>query len=164
MNIELEEILNNKKEILERLMQLYLHNISLDFPIELNSQTALYDYDLEPYFNNPNYKAYFIKNNNELTGFVLINLEKNQNVVQELFILNNYKRKGIGRIVINKVFTKFKGNWIVRVLPCSLKAEQFWINVIKDYTKDNFNLEYVGKYKRAILTFNNENKKSLGSF
>lgn len=43
----------------------------------------------------------------------------------------------------------------IKVVPCSKIAESFWKNVVSEYTKGNFKLEYVGKYERAIFTFEN---------
>lgn len=156
MDIKLKEIKLNQQNILENLLQLYLHNLSLDFPIEFDSNVGKYKYDdINKYFESKNNKAFFIYYQNELAGFVLIDLFKELNVIQELFILNNYKRRGIGKIAINKVFDQFKGNWEIKTVPCSKSAESFWQNVVSEYTKGNFNLEHVGKYNRAIFTFKN---------
>ena len=156
MEITLKEIKLKDKLILQNLMQLYLHNLSAYFPIEFDSQSGLYVYDnLDNYFNSSIYKAYFILDDKNLVGFILTNLLEEKNIIQEMFILNNYKRQGYGKIVVFKVWDKFKGNWEIKVVPCSLSAEKFWLNVVKEYTKDNFQVEYVGKYNRAVLTFNN---------
>ena len=157
MDIILEEIELEKNCIFDNLMQLYLHNISLSFPMDFDSNTGMYKYDnIEKYFENDNNKAFFILKENEIAGFMLIDLLNEKNIVQEMFILNNYKRKGVGKIAIDILFNKFKGNWEIRSLPCADIAEKFWISSVKNYTNDNFNLEYVGKFNRAVLTFNNE--------
>jgi len=155
--ITLKEIDLKEKEILDKLMQLYLHDISLYFPIEYDEKTILYKYDdINKYFNNEENKAFFIQNDKNIVGFILINITKEKNIVQEIFILNNHKRKGIGKIAVNKIFEKYKGIWEVKSLPNKKSAEEFWISTIKEYTKDNFKLEYVGKYNRAVITFNNK--------
>ena len=157
MDITLKEIELQEKDILDKLMQLYLHNISLYFPMDFNSNTGLYEYeDIDRYFNNDNNKAILILKENAIAGFMLIDLSDEKNIVQEMFILNNYKRNGVGKTAVSMVFDKFRGNWEIKSLPCSDNAEKFWISSIKEYTKDNFNLEYVGKFNRAVLTFNNE--------
>jgi len=155
--ITLKEIDLKEKEILDKLMQLYLHDISLYFPIEYDEKTILYKYNyINKYFNNEENKAFFIQNDKNIVGFILINITKEKNIVQEIFILNNHKRKGIGKIAVNKIFEKYKGIWEVKSLPNKKSAEEFWISTIKEYTKDNFKLEYVGKYNRAVITFNNK--------
>ena len=147
MDITLKEIELEKKDILNNLMQLYLHNISLSFPMNFDSNTGMYGYDdIEKYFENDNNKAFLI----------LIDLSDEKNIVQEMFILNNYKRKGVGKTAVSTLFDKFRGNWEIKSLPCSESAEKFWISSVKEYTNDQFDLEYVGKFNRAVLTFNND--------
>ncbi len=156
MNITLQEVKKEDKEKLNKLIQLYLHNISLNFPIEFNSNTCTYKYDASKYFENKNNKAFFITNEKEIVGFMLIDFYDDKNIVQEMFILNNYKRKGYGKKAINIIFNQYKGNWKIKSLPCSKEAEKFWINIVKEYTKDKFNIEYIGNYNRAVITFNNK--------
>ncbi len=157
MDITLKKIELEKKDILNNLMQLYLHNISLNFPMDFDSNTGMYGYDdIEKYFENDNNKAFFILKENEIAGFMLIDLSDEKNIVQEMFVLNNYKRKGVGKTAVSILFDKFRGNWEIKSLPCSESAEKFWISSVKEYTNDQFNLEYVGKFNRAVLTFNND--------
>lgn len=63
MNITLTKVNKNEKNLLNNLMQLYLHDLSLYFPIDFDSKTCQYKYNLETYFYN-NY-TYFIKMNNK---------------------------------------------------------------------------------------------------
>lgn len=157
MDITLKKIELEKKHILDNLMQLYLHNISLSFPIDFDSNTGIYKYDdLEKYFENDNNRAFFILKEKEIAGFMLIDFTDEKNVVQEIFVLNNYKRKGVGKIAVSMLFDKFKGNWKIKLLPCSENAEKFWISSVKEYTNDKYNLEYIGKFNRVVLTFNND--------
>ena len=94
MEIAVEKVKNSERKKLERLLQLYLHDLSLYFPISFNSKICEYEYDLNKYFVN-NY-AYFIKSNNDILGFVLVddNLENNYEI-SEMFVLNNYKGRKI---------------------------------------------------------------------
>ena len=157
MDITLKKIELEKKHILDNLMQLYLHNISLGLPIHFDSNKGIYKYDdIEKYFENENNKAFFILKEKEIAGFMLIDFTDEKNVVQEIFVLNNYKRKGVGKIAVSMLFDKFKGNWEIKSLPCSENAEKFWISSVKEYTNDKYNLEYIGKFNRAVLTFNND--------
>lgn len=157
MDVTVKEIKLEKKDILDKLMQLYLHNISLNFPMDFDSNTGTYGYEgIEKYFSNERNKAFLILKENEIAGFILIDLLDEKNIIQEMFILNNYKRKGVGKTAVSLIFDKFKGNWEAKSLPCSENAEKFWISAIKEYTNGKYNLEYVGKFNRAVLTFNNE--------
>ena len=145
------------KNLLENMMQLYLHDISINFPIDFDSTTCKYDYDLDSYFEKN--VAFFIENEKqEKLGFILIDLLSNTSFeISEMFILNNYKRQGIGEKAIKDIFKKYRGDWIVKAVPLSIVAEKFWNNVINNYSNGKYNIDHMGKYKRAIFKFNNKN-------
>lgn len=155
MNIKVERANFSDKEKLENLMQLYLHDISLYFKMDFDSKTCSYNYEeLDLYLTEENRHAYFIYNDNDVVGFSLIDI-KEENVMQEMFILNNYKSLGFGYEAAKLLFDMFRGTWVVKALPCSKPAENFWTKTLKKYTNDNFELEHVGKYNRACFKFNN---------
>ena len=84
MNINLEIVTLEEKEKLKKLLQLYLHDLSLYFPLPFNSITCEYDYNIDKYFGD-NY-AYFIKDNNNILGFILVDDNKNNNANTFLYI------------------------------------------------------------------------------
>ena len=43
-----------------------------------------------------------------------------------MFVLNNYKGKNIGEKAVSKIFDMYKGNWTIKSVPSSPKAENFW--------------------------------------
>ena len=79
-----------------------------------------------------------------------------ENIVQEMFVLNNFKRKGIGSKAVIELFDNHKDNWKIKFLPLSKQAESFWVNIVKEHTNNNLEVDYIGKYNRAIISFNNE--------
>lgn len=155
--MKLKKITKSQKNLLERLLQLYLHDVSLFFPIDFDEDNGLYLYDdLELYFESSENIGYFIKDDNNTLGFILISISENENQVQELFVLNQHKSKGIGKLVVNDILDKYDGNWVIKSLPCSEPAERFWEKTIKNYTNNNYNVEHIGKYNRAVFSFNNK--------
>lgn len=155
MEFVLEKINIKEKEKLERLLQLYLHDLSLYFPIPINPNTCLYEYDLDKYFKD-NY-AYFIKEENNILGFILVDNNRNNNYeISEMFVLNNYKGNKIGKRAVFKILDMYQGNWTIKAVPLSKPAELFWEKVVKEYTNDDYRKEYTGKYNRLELYFNNE--------
>ena len=154
MNIELEKVLQKDRDLLYDLVQIYLDELNVYISIPYNNKTNKYEYEIDKYLDDD--FAYFIKLKEEIIGFVL--LEKSENNVyeiSEIFIKNKYKSKGYGSIVAKKVFDLYKGNWMIKVVPNSKKAENFWLNVIKEYTNDNYKVEHTGKYNRAEFYFKN---------
>lgn len=154
MNIELIKVNKNEKEKLEKLLQLYLHDLSIYFPLDFDSEKCEYKYDLDKYFNND--FAYFIKSDNNILGFILIDNNGESNYeISEMFVLNNYKNKKVGTISVIKAFALYKGKWTIKVVPKSEIAEKFWAKVVSEYTNSNYELYHTGKYNRAELYFSN---------
>ena len=154
--MELVKVEIDKRKILERLIQLYLHDISYYFPIPFDSEQGMYIYDLEKYFSSTNNMAYFIKENSMLVGFILLDITEDLNIVDEMFILNQNKGGGIGKKAVFQIFDTYKNNWLIKALPLSKPAENFWNKTIKEYTKDNYQIERIGKYDRAVFSFRNK--------
>ena len=154
------KILNkNEKEKIDKLLQMYLHDISRFFPIDFDSEKCEYIYDdTSKYYEDNDDHAILFMNDEDVIGFSLVDKIEDEYVVQEMFILNNYKNKGYGEECISKVFNDFRGNWIIKSLPCSEKSENFWNKTIKNYTNNSFEFERVGKYNRAVFRFNNLEK------
>lgn len=154
MNIELIKVNKNEKEKLEKLLQLYLHDLSIYFPLDFDSEKCEYKYDLDKYFNND--FAYFIKSDNNILGFIPIDNNGESNYeISEMFVLNNYKNKKVGTISVIKAFALYKGKWTIKAVPKSEIAEKFWVKVISEYTNNNYELYHIGKYDRAELYFSN---------
>ena len=155
MNLEIKKVGLKEREKLEKLLQLYLHDLSLYFPISFNSDECKYEYDLNKYFEND--YAFFIELDHNILGFILVDYNKNNNYeISEMFVLNNYKGHKIGEQAVTKIFDMYKGNWTIKAVPSSPVAESFWKKVVDNYTNGNFKLEHTGKYNRAEIYFSNK--------
>ena len=156
--ITIETFKKEEKYLFDNLLQLYLHDASLYFPCDFNSEKGRYIYDdEEKYFDGSNNYAYLFKDGEDVIGFSLVDtLEDGTMVIQEMFVLNNYKNRGYGKEAATKIFDMHKGNWIIKALPCSPKAENFWKKTIEEYTNNTYEMEHVGKYNRAVFRFNNK--------
>lgn len=155
--LNLIKVEKEERSKLDNLLQMYLHNISLYFPIAFNSEEGKYCYDdISKYFDNPANDAYFFKEDNDIVGFAFVDKVEEGYCVQEFFIMNNYKRNGFGKKFAYKIFDKHNSNWVIKSLPKSPVAEQFWEKIIKDYTNNNYEKELVGWYNRAEFRFNNK--------
>jgi predicted acetyltransferase len=153
MNVELEKVYNDKRYIIEKLMQLYLHELVLYFPMGFNSEICGYQYNLDKYFNDQH--AYLIKDGSDILGFVFYNHYSDIHEISEIFILNNHKGQGIGEIAAKKIFDQFRGTWVIKAVPNSIKAENFWKKTINNYTNSNYEMNRTGKHDRAVFSFNN---------
>ena len=91
-------------------MQLYTYELSF-FEDEtatftmLDSGLYVMNKYIERYWQEENRHPYILKCDNELAGFVLQRLnENNMNEIAEFFVLNKYRRKGVGTFAANKLF------------------------------------------------------------
>ena len=148
MNLNLEKVKNQDKNILFRLLQFYLYEESFINSNEINEE-AFFEY---PWFNDyfstteKDRIAYFIKDEeNKLLGFVMINeyLQKlnSGHSIAEFFVLPKHRKKKIGKQAAFKCFEKYKGNWEITPIDGNKGAFIFWKNVISDYTNFNYRFE-----------------------
>jgi len=115
--------------------------------------------DFKSYFIEENRHAYYVKIEDELAGFVLINkngLTQGVDwVMGEFFILARFQGAGISQQVAKLIWDQFKGAWEVRVIPENIKALKFWRKIINEYSMGQYSEELVkvGAGKRYIFKF-----------
>lgn len=135
MNIELVLVEKEEKEVLNRLIQDYERELlKVEEPEE-------YKY-LDSYWEKENRFPYFIKVDEKIAGFVLVNdynlVNKNGKNVSEFYVKKEFRKNGIGKMTATKVFNLFKGNWEIRELKENIDGQYFWRKVVDDYTNGNF--------------------------
>lgn len=128
---------------LERLMELYLHDLSEVFPIEVGPDGRFGYPWLPEYFTNSERRVpYFIHANDKLAGFVLVTIEPatgEQPVeldVTEFFILRAMRRLGVGRAAAFALFDQLHGRWTVRVAEANRRGLAFWPATVAAYCGD----------------------------
>ena len=98
--------------------------------------------DLSPYFMDSSRRAFLLKVNDALAGFVLLNkvgsFSGTEWNMAEFFIINYYQKKGIGQTIAAKIFNKFPGAWDVSVIPENTRALLFWKKVILNFTHNHY--------------------------
>lgn len=147
MEIILEKVELKNKEVLFRLLQYSLFEESATDLNEMNEE-AVFEYKwFDNYFTDEDRVAYFMKSDNKLLGFVMVNkhLEKiqsdNAHSIAEFMIIPKYRRQNIGKKVAIKIFDEFGGDWEVKPSYGSEIAYKFWENVIDTYTNGNYSFE-----------------------
>lgn len=158
MEIYLDKVKIEEKEILHRLLQYSLYEESLNDGNEMTNE-AIFEYKyFDRYFKEENREAFFIKEfeTNKLMGFVMINrylqFYETGHSIAEFMVIPKYRRNKIGKQVAYKCFDMHKGNWEVSPSLGSKTAFEFWKNVIEKYTNGIY------KFDNRLFTFNNENK------
>lgn len=131
MNISLYKVGLNDKMLLDNLLQLYLHDLSEFVPIEVNPQ-GKYDQTMSPkYVSSFDKVAYIIHIDLHIIGFVLVEPYGEYIKINDLFVLNMWRGKGVGSALVTLLLQKGKP------LLCEYHtrnelANYFWTNIMKN--------------------------------
>jgi predicted acetyltransferase len=58
--------------------------------------------------------------------------------MNDFFIANRYRRRGVGRRAVFALFDQLRGQWEIGQLPGDLTAQAFWQQVVGEYTGGSF--------------------------
>lgn len=164
MSIEVIPALITDKSIIQRMMELFRHDLSEFEDIDLDEHGYFgYPY-LDYYWVEPERHPSIVRVDGKLAGFALINqhiyFPDSQYSVAEFFILRKYRRRGIGHQVAIDIFDRFPGRWEISKLSTNIIALRFWRKVIKLYLPEKYTetvVEIQGG-KRVIGCFDNSTK------
>lgn len=156
MDIYLDKVKEDKKEVLYRLLEYSLYEESANDLNEMN-EDGIFEYKyFNNYFTDNDRDAYFIreKETNKLLGFVMINsylqVFDHGHSIAEYMVIPKYRKNHIGKKVAFELFNKYKGNWEVSPSYNSVNAMFFWNKIIKEYTNGNY------RFEKESFLFNNE--------
>lgn len=136
MKLELRQVTADEKPILANLMEKYLYEFSTWEKTDV-SALGLYGYDwLDCYWTEKGRWAFFILADGKLAGFVMVNdyqetpgIETDY-AMSEFFIMNKYKRMGVGSYAARTAFEMFKGKWQLKYLPSNVPSQLFWDRIV----------------------------------
>ena len=98
--------------------------------------------DFKHYLENPNEKAFLIRVDNEIAGFVLLDkmhvLEPVDWNMGEFFVLAKFQGKGIASTVAREVLKEHPGKWSIAVMPENIKAVKFWRKIISEASQGDY--------------------------
>lgn len=159
MKFEIQEVKEQDKEVIYNLMQLYTYELSFfedettDFKL-LDSGLYVMSKYVEMYWTSDKRHPYILKCDNELAGFVLARYnEYGKNEIAEFFVLNKYRRSGAGKFMANEMFELYKGPWEVRTLLKNERAQNFWRDVIREFSNNNFEEKLIRDKTRLAFYF-----------
>ena len=145
-----------EKHILKNMLEIYLHDMSEfddeEDKLELNG-AGLYGYRyLDYYWNEKGRYPYLLTVDGRLAGFCLIRTLDAADLtfeVAEFFIARKYRRRGIGSILIKRMFELHKGRWAINTPIKNLKAQCFWRKAVADASAGDYK-EYLSEGGRRL--------------
>jgi predicted acetyltransferase len=128
-----------QQAVLARLLELYAHDFSEFYDIEIGPDGRFGYSSLPLYWSERGRHAFLVWVDGKLAGFVLVkrgsDLSGNEAVwdMAEFFVLRGYRRRGIGTQTAHTVWRRFPGAWEVRVMQSNASAQRFWERAIAEF-------------------------------
>ena len=141
----LERVTQDAAPLLMNLLQLYIHDLSEIFPIEIGPD-GRFAYDrLALYWSEPATRwAFLIRSGAGVAGFALVmrgspaSDDPDALDLVEFFVLRRHRRSGIGREAAIALWDALRGSWVVRVSEANRAGIPFWSEVIRAYSGGDF--------------------------
>ncbi len=143
--VTLEVAAPNSAPLLANLLDLYLHDLSEIFPIDVDPD-GRFRYDRLPlYWSEPEKRfAFLICSGSEPAGFALATRgspatdDPEDLDIAEFFVLRRHRRTGVGRQAAFLLWNRLRGNWVVRVSDGNRAGLPFWRATVQQYTGGEF--------------------------
>lgn len=142
MALEIERAGIQQRELLRSLLNMYLHEMTAFDDIEFGDDGNLsYPY-FSCYWVEPERHPFLIRVKGKVAGFVLVrDIESFKggsiHTIAEFFVLQMYRRLGIGEEIARMVFDAFPGQWQIAVQEENKAARSFWKTVVWRYSGGN---------------------------
>jgi predicted acetyltransferase len=131
--------------LLANLLELYSHDLSEIFGLEVGPDGRFGYENLPLYWSQPNERrAFLIRRGRRVAGFILVRVGSPiadvaaELDVAEFFVLRAHRRSGVGCRAAFQLWDGMPGSWMVRVAAVNAPARSFWEPVIDAYTAGAF--------------------------
>jgi predicted acetyltransferase len=147
MQIDLSRVSDGDSVTLANLFQFYVYDMSDVADRHCNADGR---FDVPSFESNGLdiwRQAHLVRVGGNLAGFALVQKrsritgDDNTWDMDQFFIMQRYRRSGVGANVAIRLFESLRGPWEVRELPTNHRAIAFWRRVIGTYTNGNFKEE-----------------------
>lgn len=135
-------------ELLANLLELYIHDLSELFSLEVGADGRFGYPKLPLYWSEPQQRfAFVIHHGTQIAGFVLVTRgspasdDPDALDVAEFFVLRRHRHARVGRDAARLLWDRLDGHWTVRVSEGNRGALPFWASVIAEYTRGTFSEE-----------------------
>jgi predicted acetyltransferase len=143
--VTLEAATADMGPLLGNLLELYTHDLSDIFSLEVRPD-GRFGYDRLPlYWSEPTTRhAFLIRHGGRVAGFVLVTRGSSATEdppdfdVTEFFVLRAHRHAGVGRQAAFQLWDGMPGNWVVRVAQDNAAGVSFWTEVVAAYTSGMF--------------------------
>ena len=129
---------------LVNLLQLYQYDFSEIEPVPVGADGRFHQLDDVPFEY-----AYFVHDNGELAGFVLVDRRPSHVIdgqtvwsMVEFFILRKHRRASVGATAAHLVIERHSGTWEITETPHNVAALSFWRQVLAVYPCEELSYDH----------------------
>jgi predicted acetyltransferase len=143
--VVVEPAVQRDATVVGNLLELYSHDLSEAFSLELGPGGRFGYEKLPLYWSEPDRRfPFLIRRGHLLVGFVLVTrgspASDDPDVfdVAEFFVVRRHRRCGVGRRAAFLLWSRFGARWVVRVAEANHRGCQFWASAVAEYTRGVF--------------------------
>lgn len=137
MTLKICEHNANDRPVIWNLFQFYCYDTSAEDQCDVDAN-GLYSLSADyfaQYWTRPGWQAHLLRWNDSIAGFALV--ETSEAVagameLADLFVLNRFRRRGIGQQVARHFMSTRQVPWTVVIFDEALDAQAFWSALFKD--------------------------------
>lgn len=124
-------------------MQFYVYDFSRFVDLDVGADGLFVGYKgLSDYWTDKNRFPYLIQKGDAYAGFALVrwigSAPYSHYSMAEFFVMQKYRRGGIGKKIATQLFDLHKGDWEVFQKERNVPAQLFWRTIIDEYTNGDF--------------------------
>jgi len=139
--VTLEVATASDAAVLSNLLELYSHDLSEVFELELGVD-ARFGYEKLPLYWSERERrfAFLVRLGARLAGFALVTRgspaseDPTDFDLAEFFVVRRHRHSGVGRRAAFLLWDRFPADWVVRVAQGNQRGLLFWTKVIAEYT------------------------------
>ncbi len=141
MDVQITPVAVEEHDVLAALLQLYVYDFSEMLGLDVGDDGRYHAPPIE------GRDAFLVRVDGKLAGFALVlgksrlTGEEGVHDVAEFFVLQRYRRTGVGEKAARWLFDRYPGPWEVRQKAENAHAIAFWRRVIDRYTGGHFDEE-----------------------
>lgn len=144
MIVDLLEADFSHKPALRQMLELYQYEFSAMEQRDLDEHGFFGYRWLDHYWTEDDRFPFVIRCDGKLAGFALVRIiasvpELKMDTaysIAEFFVMEKYRRRGIGRSCALRLFERYAGRWVLTVYDQNESAKKFWQSVISETADD----------------------------
>jgi predicted acetyltransferase len=131
----IEQVTLRERDVLWRYLQFYIYDMSRFTGAQPDDGVFPYRHFDAYWREGERRTAWWAKVGGEIAGFALVRFDSGDDCheVAEFFIVNRWRRRGIGLSFARQLLTRFPGPWRLHELANNTGAIAFWHRVLGDF-------------------------------